>query len=261
MAAAYKMKFQEFFNYQLNCMRVLGYRFQFGSLGPPKWLAGEFHFWSFVIFQIYVVGFDCFYMTMTPSIQSLLMGFCNIIYVLETCFKAHYMHYNTDKIDQMLHNLHLLYETTEDQNKYFLLINFQLFKIIVFIGVAQFIKYYKIIMFYTKYVFFSGFMVQSVSIITLIVSYIISGEIKTEYDSDKFEPSSQIINIFLLVFLFFCAPCFSVYSVLDSLMLVLALHLIIQLKQISKELEILKSEPAKKGFISILVNRHEKTLK
>lgn len=122
--------------------------------------------------------------------------------------------------------------------------------------------YFKIIMFYTKYCFYSGFVAVTLPVFHIIGSLIISGDLNIQLMGAKLEPfSSQGFNIILYICHYCCALYFCTYPVLDSLMMMSAVHLISRFKQICKDLDELKTETSKIVFFKKFVERHEQILR
>lgn len=112
------MKFEAFFNFHIKWLSFLGFRFKFGNYKLPKRLSGDFQFWFCTFLQVFVFAFNCYYLKIAPTLETLILGTCNLIYVVEACLKSQHIHYNTGKIDSFLYDLKSLYDATECHRKY-----------------------------------------------------------------------------------------------------------------------------------------------
>ena len=112
------MKFEDFFNFHIKWLSFIGFRFKFEDYKLPKMLTGNLHFWIFAFLQFLGIAFNSYYMTIARTLETQLLGTCNLIYVMEAFIKSQLFHFNTGKIDALLFNLKSQYDSTKCYGKF-----------------------------------------------------------------------------------------------------------------------------------------------
>lgn len=239
------MEFKAFFAFHLKFLQIIGFRFKFGDFPVPKRLRGNRHFWFCQSLTVFLLTIRVVYLFMLRSnFEYVLFGSCGLIYVVENFVKSQEIQRNSDKVDAILEKFKTMFDSIDDRNDSFVL------------------KYFRIFRIYVRSMFVVTILTANIPLIGAIVTFLIRGEVLIKLQGVKFMPfNSLTLNIVVYIPQYFCALLQCFYPILDSLMMMLSIHLIFQFRKISEELQKLKEERPADGFIKTLVDRHTDVLR